>query len=100
MGKTSDSFLKHAVSNKTQYSEGWRQICQELLDERAKNKELWEATQALWEESFASSSNEVWDRFKAAMDASHPLCGKKNPAEEFDFSTCTLKRGHEDGCVW
>lgn len=33
---TSESFLRHAVSNKTQYSEGWRQVCQELLDARAR----------------------------------------------------------------
>lgn len=99
MGKTSDSFLKHAVSNTTQYTEGWRQICQELLDERAKNKELWEAVDALRDASFNSSDGAVWDRFDAAMDACHPLCDKRQEGT-FDFSTCTLKRDHQGDCVW
>lgn len=37
---TSRAFLEHAVSNSTQYSEGWRQICQELLDARDRIAEL------------------------------------------------------------
>lgn len=37
---TEESFLRHAVSNSTQYSEGWRKICQELLDARDRVKLL------------------------------------------------------------
>lgn len=42
---TENSFLEHAVRTPSQYSEGWRQICQELLDARARLKELEGATQ-------------------------------------------------------
>lgn len=34
MDETSDDFLRHAVANSTQFSPGWRQVCQELLDAR------------------------------------------------------------------
>jgi hypothetical protein len=37
---TPDGFLRHAVSNSTQYSAGWQQVCQELLDARAEISRL------------------------------------------------------------
>lgn len=37
---TSNAFLKHAISNSTQYTPGWQQVCRELLEARARITEL------------------------------------------------------------
>lgn len=40
MEPTPKNFLEHAVRNSTQYTAGWRQVCQELLDARARIEAL------------------------------------------------------------
>lgn len=97
MGKTSDSFLHHAISNTTQYSEGWRQICQELITTREALAELWHATNELHNQSFKSDNAVDWDRFKGAMDAARPDCTKATVGRG---KQCILKEEHEGGCVW
>lgn len=47
MEATSNGFLEHVVSNGTQYTDGWRKVCQELLDSRAENEKLRAALHAI-----------------------------------------------------